>query len=56
MTQFSFDLDRLFAGLTKHETLIVAVSGGSDSLALLMLAAAWAQRVLLSALGRHGPG
>lgn len=44
LTQLSFDLDRLFAGLAKHETLIVAVSGGSDSIALLMLAAAWAQR------------
>ncbi len=40
----TFDLDRLFAGLSKHETLIVAVSGGSDSIALLMLASAWAQR------------
>lgn len=37
-------LDALFCGIDTDETILVAVSGGSDSMALLLLASAWAQR------------
>ena len=38
------DLEALFHQLDASETVLVGVSGGSDSIALLLLANAWAQK------------
>lgn len=38
------EADALFAALTEFETLLIAVSGGPDSLALLQLLAEWQRR------------
>jgi tRNA(Ile)-lysidine synthase len=38
------EADRLFAGLTDAPALVLAVSGGADSTALMMLAARWRKR------------
>ena len=43
------EADALFSGLEKLSGLILAVSGGSDSTALLVLAARWAKRL------KHAP-
>ena len=40
------EADALFSGLEKLSGLILAVSGGSDSTALLVLAARWAKRLV----------
>jgi tRNA(Ile)-lysidine synthase len=38
------DIDALFAPLGRARTLLIAVSGGPDSIALLLMAAEWARR------------
>lgn len=39
------DLDGIFAGLRAYRCVVLAVSGGSDSMALMHLAARWAARI-----------
>ena len=41
--QSAADLDRIFAGIAGEASVGLAVSGGADSLALMLLAARWAQ-------------
>ena len=38
------DIDALFAPFVRAKTLLIAVSGGPDSTALLLMAAEWAKR------------
>lgn len=42
---YNFDLQALFSGIETERPVIVAVSGGSDSIALLLMAATWAKTV-----------